>query len=149
MTFVPRPNQGPIVHVDRSRLPRKGGQSMPRILYYFVTILTDKWMQTQGVTIVRVASSRNSRSPEMSLDKQIVAMPMQGLPFRVKSFSVALSYELGREILVDTFGYNEARHVQFLQGVTPERISSDSVRGVLQSMHNKGIELDKVPQELG
>ena len=150
LVYIPRQNQGPLMLVDRSRLPRTGGYSACRMLFYVMTVMTDKWLQTEGATAIKVVSSDYAnKSPEMSLDKEIIQIPVKALPMRLKNLMVAQSYEFGKEILVDTLAYNEWKQYEFQFGFGPERIARDSVGGVLEAMQRKGVDFDHIPQCLG
>lgn len=79
----------------------------------------------------------------------MVATGVQGLPTRVKSFQIVRTHEFGREILLETYAYNEGRVYEYQTGIVPEQVASDSVKGVLGSMAYRGIQRMYLPQILG
>ena len=79
----------------------------------------------------------------------MVAAGVQGLPTKVKSFRIVRTHEVGKEILLETYAYNEGRVYEYQTGIAPEHVASDSVKGVLGSMVERGIQRMYLPQILG
>ena len=181
MFIIPRPNQGPLLMMDASKLHRTAGYSGTRILFYLFTVFVDYFVTTEGVTVVCVVSSSYSKRPPIATEKvrvgascvaqlsnflfllelfihclftslfeqNVVNMGVQALPLRVKSFHIVRTHEIGKEILLETYAYNEALVYQYQTGLTPEMVAGDSVKGVLVSMQERGVERLYLPQILG
>ena len=69
MFMIPRPNQGPLLMMDPSKLPRTAGYSGTRILFYLFTVFADYFMSTEGVSTVCTVSSQYSKRPPIATEK--------------------------------------------------------------------------------
>lgn len=147
VVVIQRPQQGPILLYDMSRISHALGESAVRIAYYLVSTCSDELAQTDGVTILHVVTS--APRPPVETDPAPWRMILSSLPVQFKQVLLAQSVEEGREHLIESLAYQQARVTEFCSGFVTERVSSQTVEGTLRLLQNQGISPDCIPTTLG
>lgn len=145
-----RPNQAPILLYDQSRMAHALGEAAVRISFYLFSTLSPDAMelaQTSGMTLLLVVTS--APRPPLETDPTPWQMILSGLPVRFRQALVAQSVEEGREHLIESLAYQQARIFEFRAGLPTERIVSDTTQGTLALLQEKGIPSQYVPTSLG
>lgn len=136
--------------IDLSRLPRTAGYSGTRCLFYQTAILAEELSRADVVVVYVVTSAR--RHP-MSVDRDIFTFVAQGLPFRMTSFVVVQAHDPvpGRDILIESYAYQQERILEFQSGIAPLRVAADSVQKTLADLRaiTNGLERKCIPVALG
>ena len=147
---ISRPNQGPLLMIDSSRLTRTPGVDDAKVLYYMATVFCeDVFAQTDGLTVMYLVSGAKRLAP--GLQREGWKVGSTALPVRVKSLFVVRNYEFGKEILLDQLAYQQCRVVQYRLGTSrpPECVEGNSVADLLSRLQLKGVDRRLMPIRFG
>ena len=147
LMVIPRPNRGPLLLIERSKLPRTAGFHSTRLMFYLAVTFPHEMSHPDGVTVLYLTTS--ARIPDICLDKEMVTYVLTGLPMRTKQLCVAQAYEFGKEYVIEWLADMQARILEFQSGIPPLRVAENSVRGTLSSLKKLGLDRSHVPISLG
>ena len=148
--LLPRPNQAPILLHDQSRLAHSLGEAAVRIAFYLFSTISPgdlELAQTSGMTLLFVVTS--APRPPWNTDPTPWQMILSGLSVKFRQALVVQSVEEGREHLIESLAFQQARIFEFRAGIPTERIVSDTTQGTLALLQEKGIPSQYVPTSLG
>ena len=118
-----------------------------RIVFYLATVLTDPVTQTDGATVVYVV--RSAGMPPVDTNPEGYRIVHQALPVRMKQLIVARAFVEGKEGVLNYLAYQTARVNQFRSGMQPKQLISNSTRGTLYMLEEKGVQRQYLPRCLG
>lgn len=148
--FISRRDEGVLLIVNDSRLEEGmyDSQVNAKIVMYGVTVMTDEYTQTQGVTVMRVIHSAKGGG-RLDMDRELYRMIFTALPVKKRQALIARAYVEGMEGILNYIAYQSARIQLFRSGVAFEQLIADSSRGTLALVESKGLQRQHVPTCLG
>lgn len=118
-----------------------------RIMMYLATVMTDQLTQTDGVTVVYVV--RSAGMPPVDTNPEGYTIVHTALPLRMKQMIIARAFDQGKEGVLNYLAYQTARVNEFRSGMHPEQLISDSTKGTLALLEQKGVQRQFLPRCLG
>uniref|UniRef100_A0A7S3P850 CRAL-TRIO domain-containing protein n=1 Tax=Amphora coffeiformis TaxID=265554 RepID=A0A7S3P850_9STRA len=145
--------EGPIILMDISLRPPVDIHTGARCIYYMNYVMRTEALAAglkdeliDGFTLVHVVTSQRRN---LQIDRNGWPVVLSALPCRLKKIIVAQSYEEGRERLIESLAYQQARVAEVRSRFQPERIVANSVKGTLDLLEEKGVQRAYVPKALG
>eukprot|EP00977_Amphora_coffeiformis_P029263 scaffold39706_cov260-Amphora_coffeaeformis.AAC.1 len=137
--------------VDLSRLPRLLGDALPRLIMYLSSIWRGRASgSSEGITVVHVVNAAAAKRFGAVLEQNPYELFKKGMYGKqLPKIVVAMTYEEGKEHLIDFLAFRLIRMEQFRCNQNHECVAGKSLGQTLHLLQEKGLDREYLPRCLG